>query len=598
VSYVWYDKYETFDPVMYGSPLHSTCENFYKTRPGPPYCDNNYFVTGESVNGPMHTADHVGICGAPVFGRTKHDLIEFGTKEAGVPTDEGYSNEGLGGCGVAPVFKGEHIPVEEVKSLEPPPGDEELQHIVETGYEFKGRTEIALEGETMSVSQWKEELPVGSNKWIKETKSGVAFPSNGVIYVSGSCSVAYSPFCPTPAYYETGEAACGNAYVHGNYTKSLTIAAQNDVIINKNITTTVNGEGTPTTNALLGLIANNFVRVYHPVVETYEGTGPELETTGVQLESAGHNETIRAEPLESGLRMEVKNEEKSSVKYFEVVLLNAKAEVLEKTGMLTEASHLLTLKSKYIKYTEGTKYAEGETEILKAFGLRSFGVVKISPKSPNLGKELQVEVEEGVVPTKSKVKIKREGVPVEEKEVEKASQLTGSTSYFSYEQIGASHAQGEKEKLRMGVSKWLDEKCNVNGQKKIENFNSTERECEYTDEATECDAPNATVANDHGEEALKNPTIYASILALKHAFIVDNYNCGTPSLEKLNVYGTIAALFSNGLTGVFNGGGTIIHGYPYNAIYDNRLQVEEPPHFLNPLEAAWYIQRQTLSPNP
>ena len=74
------------------------------------------------------------------------------------------------------------------------------------------------------------------------------------------------------------DTTCGNVYVHGEYTKSLTIAAENDVIINGNITTPVNGE-TPTTNALLGLIANNFVRIYHhPVVETYEGKAPELET--------------------------------------------------------------------------------------------------------------------------------------------------------------------------------------------------------------------------------------------------------------------------------------------------------------------------------
>ena len=58
--------------------------------------------------------------------------------------------------------------------------------------------------------------------------------------------------------------------MHGKYTKSLTIAAENDLVINGNILTLTEPEdsptGTPTTNALLGLIANNFVRIYHPVV--------------------------------------------------------------------------------------------------------------------------------------------------------------------------------------------------------------------------------------------------------------------------------------------------------------------------------------------
>ncbi len=32
--------------------------------------------------------------------------------------------------------------------------------------------------------------------------------------------------------------------------------------------------------------------------------------------------------------------------------------------------------------------------------------------------------------------------------------------------------------------------------------------------------------------------------------------------------------------------------------YDNRLQIEEPPHFLNPIQADWYIQRETLANKP
>ena len=174
-------------------------------------------------------------------------------------------------------------------------------------------------------------------------------------------------------------------------------------------------------------------------------------------------------------------EVKPSGSEYEIVVTNSKYEVLEKIGPFTEASQLLGLTTKYVKYTEGTKYAEGKAEALKSFAARSFGVVKISPEKPNLGKELQVEVEEAG--SKSKVKIKNtKGEVLETKEVEKASQLTGSTSDAKYEQNGASHAQGEKEKLKTSAGKWLDEKCKENGQKKIESFDSTVRLCEYTDE--------------------------------------------------------------------------------------------------------------------
>jgi len=384
VSYVWYTVYETGDSALYNEP-RPECAHYYIGRVGCTKFDN-FFISGESVNGPMHTEDHGGICGEPELGRTEADRIEFGNgneKKEGV---KGYDNEGR--CEAAkPKIKGKLIPPNETLSIKPPPGDEELEHIVETSpknYKFEGKTEIILTGETMTVTEHvgshpnaKEEAE-GVKKEVKTT--GVAFPPNGVIYVGGTCGTKYSPFGPKPGYNE--DSGCGNVYVHGEYKKSLTIAAQNDVVINESITTPVSGEK-PTTNALLGLIANNFVRVYHPL-------------TGVRPKG----------------------------------------------------------------------YSEG--------------------------------------------------------------------------------------------------KC-----------------------PTASNAP----------EDLKNPTIYAAILALKHSFIVDNFDCGKPELGPLKVYGAIAGLFTNGMTGVFSGA-TALTGYPYNLKYDNRLEVAEPPHFLNPIEAAWYVQRETLAPTP
>jgi Tfp pilus assembly protein PilX len=412
VSFIWYSKYETFDTAIYGTPVRTTCEAYYGKRPAEPYCENNFFVAGESVNGPMHTEDHVGICGNPVFGRTPTDRIEFGQAKTETGETGGYSSEGLSCGGASPQFKGTHIPPSEVKELEPPPGDEELLHVVEPAYLFEGKTEIVMTGSTLTII----------NKGV--TRTNVAFPSNGVIYVEngeGSCS-SYSPFGPSPSYTQDSE--CGNAYVHGEYNSSLTIAAQNDVVVNGNLTTPHESSGAPTSNAMVGLVANNFVRVYHPVTETYS-------------KSSG-----------------------------------------------------------------------------------------------------------------------------------------SSCSQHTYRGLnGGSHTIADEE-VSPTECRYLDKAVNVSG------------------EAVDaCDAPNSV-------NALHNPTIYAAILALKHAFVVDNYNCGSANLESLNVYGAIAGLFSNGLTGVFEGSSNLIHGYPYDANYDNRLQVEEPPHFLNPIQASWYIQRETTALSP
>ena len=96
------------------------------------------------------------------------------------------------------------------------------------------------------------------------TVSTMPLPANGVVYVDnsglGSCSGGY---VKSQSYTGTGRGAstaCGNAWISGNYSGDLTIAADNDVIIEDDVVRTTGNDG-----VLLGLIANNFVRVYHPV---------------------------------------------------------------------------------------------------------------------------------------------------------------------------------------------------------------------------------------------------------------------------------------------------------------------------------------------
>jgi hypothetical protein len=109
------------------------------------------------------------------------------------------------------------------------------------------------------------------------TTTTMPLPGNGVIYVdnsgAGSCSGGY---IRTQDYSGTGRGApssCGNAWVRGAYSSDLTIAADNDVIVEDDLTRSSEG-------VLLGLIANNFVRVYHPVTFG-SGTGnPACTNTG------------------------------------------------------------------------------------------------------------------------------------------------------------------------------------------------------------------------------------------------------------------------------------------------------------------------------
>ena len=252
LKFIYYTKYETADSVTY-EPAEPACEAFRAERPSK--CSTISFISADSINGPIHTEDTASICNEPTFGRGPADVVEF--RGGSVAT---------AGCTNSAKYVGTLIPKASVQSIEPPPSNNSLKTIVEPAYHYTNKTIIVLTGNTMTVSNWE---PV-KKEYV--TTTNVPLPPGGVIYVSnGACSslAAYTPFGPT---YSKDE-ECGNAYVSGNYTGQLTIAAENDIVINGSITTPVNGENKPITNAVLGLIANNFVRVYHPVAETYEAHG-------------------------------------------------------------------------------------------------------------------------------------------------------------------------------------------------------------------------------------------------------------------------------------------------------------------------------------
>jgi hypothetical protein len=239
LNFMYYTRYETLDPAATSNPAaNASCAAPYGTRPNS--CTTIDFVSGDNINGPLHSEDWLAVCGSPTFGRTSADSIEA----------PGHSNEGqrcTDSSNVVGTFNSS------AQSLLPPPSNAQLLNIVQPAYHYTGTTYITLQGNSYTVT----------NNGV--TTAGVSYPSNGVIYISTNqatgCPVTYSPF---NVDYAAGP-GCGNVYVSGNYTSSLTIASDNDIIVNGSITTPTNGSGVPNTNSLLGLIANNFVRVYHPV---------------------------------------------------------------------------------------------------------------------------------------------------------------------------------------------------------------------------------------------------------------------------------------------------------------------------------------------
>jgi len=270
LDFVYYTDYETIDPAaLPGNP--ADCARHYGDTParGVNCSGPISFVTGDVISGPLHSEDTLAICGNPVFGRTSNDQIQA----------PGLSTEHQSGCTMpsapytAPFMTGTYNNT--APSLTPPPTDSQILALTQPAYHFVGATTIVLAGASMTVTN-------PALGWVNQT---VAFPSNGVVYVSSSttsaCSETYTPYTANATYPAMNgnpaganyDPACGNAYISGNYNASLTIATDNDIIINGNLSPTGQPLGTtPTGTALLGLIANNFVRLYHPV----NGNNPSL----------------------------------------------------------------------------------------------------------------------------------------------------------------------------------------------------------------------------------------------------------------------------------------------------------------------------------
>jgi hypothetical protein len=264
LNFVYYTDYETLDPVaLPGNP--TDCARHYTDSPGRGSdCSGPInFISADTINGPLHSEDTLAICGNPTFGRTAADSIQ-------TPS---LSNEGQGCGSYSAPYWGAHMIgtyTSNAPSLLPPPTNGQLLNVAQSGgLTYTGTTTIQLTGTTATVTNANLNGGTPSSVNLSGT--------NGVIYISSAqapvCAENYTPFSANSTY--GANLGCGNVYVSGYYNMAITIASDNDVIIAGNIwpgssatnyqTSTGALGGTPTGGNLLGLIANNFVRIEHPV---------------------------------------------------------------------------------------------------------------------------------------------------------------------------------------------------------------------------------------------------------------------------------------------------------------------------------------------
>jgi type II secretory pathway pseudopilin PulG len=281
LDYVYFTQRETSDPRTYGEEavvkaaetqcFKTIAEKRYETEilPGKGYCKTISFVSGDFINGPMHTNDAFVICGEPTLGGSAADPVEVSGPPVGWFSTTSIPHSGSSCVGSEKNFKGTFTANSAV--LTPPPTNGELQSIAEPQFRYKGQIRICLNAKSMTVMTLTATNTCAAPASV--LYSGT-IPGNGVVYdESGTCSGAYTPFNVSYAITEP-PSECGNVYIEGNYTGALTVAAANDIVVTGNICLEactneppMKGEG------VLGLVANNFVRIYHPHTQVKNQSG-------------------------------------------------------------------------------------------------------------------------------------------------------------------------------------------------------------------------------------------------------------------------------------------------------------------------------------
>ena len=261
IDYLYSTDYETVDPLVYSTnpqtqaQYRSSCVKYhYQGRQSP--CIDIQFRTGDQVNGPLHTNDSLDICGTPSFGLGSADTIEQSGPSPWAPST----------CSPNPPTVGPGTLQANAAILPIPTSNVALANQAAPAYRFTGRTDITLTGTTMQVA----------NSHLSPSPQTLPLPANGVVSVlsDGTCTSQYNVI---ETYAEgTG---CGIAYVHGTYTKDLSITTARDIVVNGDI---VNGA-----DAVLGLVPTNFARIYHPV-DYSNGSCPNLPGTmsSVRIDAA------------------------------------------------------------------------------------------------------------------------------------------------------------------------------------------------------------------------------------------------------------------------------------------------------------------------
>jgi Tfp pilus assembly protein PilX len=250
MDFVYFTNSEAQDPLVGGGTDANCSKQRSAGRSG---CTEITFIGGDQVKGPLHSNDSsLLLTGSPItFGRVGYqDAFEIAA-----------SGTGTTGGGSA-VFNGPKILP--APTMDPPPGNTALRTLATPAWTFTGHTCLTFKSnKTVDVrvnQDFKTPGRVNCDQGTATNRplTGPGSPPNGVIYVQNSpslgCSDTYKKY---NAY--SNSMNCGDVSVEGQYAASITVGAENDIIVRQNL---LEQDGS---DSMLGLVAAGFVRIYHPI---------------------------------------------------------------------------------------------------------------------------------------------------------------------------------------------------------------------------------------------------------------------------------------------------------------------------------------------
>jgi len=256
LDYIYFTDFEDMDPKVYGE--NAACEAYRPARAGLG-CTEIYFGNGDKINGPLHTNDSIAVSGPVTFGKNATDPIEI-TLDQPKPVNPDESNVTWVGQKKSPAQK---LPVPtsngNLRTIAAQPG----------GLPLKGLNTIKLDHTTHKIYVWPGLRP---DQTSGKTPTPYAWPTNNVLFNdtgSGGCSGTDTPLF---ANYTDDSTGCAELFVSGTYDEPLTIGSAGDIIVAPSTWVENNASKSTAANiqnkgdAVLGLIADGFVRIWHPVV--------------------------------------------------------------------------------------------------------------------------------------------------------------------------------------------------------------------------------------------------------------------------------------------------------------------------------------------